>query len=69
MGGTPVEGGTLPSNIGSLTNLEILELDNCHLRGPVPSELGFLSKLTGSFLKLSVHVAMSRQFLTLHCLC
>ena len=37
--------GTIPSELGSLTNLERLKLSKNQLRGPIPPELGNLSNL------------------------
>ena len=37
--------GTLPAELGNLTNLEFLELANNNLTGPLPAILGNLTKL------------------------
>jgi Leucine-rich repeat (LRR) protein len=37
--------GIIPSDIGRLTSLEILDLSNNALRGPVPSQIGLLFRL------------------------
>ncbi|KAG7365801.1 RHS repeat-associated core domain containing protein [Nitzschia inconspicua] len=37
--------GTLPTEIGLLTNITSLSLSHNHLMGPVPSELGYLQQL------------------------
>ncbi len=43
--------GTIPAELGSLTNLNILNLSSNQLSGPIPAELGSLANLT--FLSLS----------------
>ncbi|MBC6473766.1 MAG: putative Ig domain-containing protein [Hormoscilla sp. GM102CHS1] len=42
--------GTLPSELGSLSNLQYLYLDNSSLSGEIPSELGSLSNLRNLWL-------------------
>ena len=48
---------TLPTQLGLLTNLELLDLFWTYANGPIPSELGMLSKLTR--LQLSNNNQMS----------
>ncbi len=43
--------GSIPPEIGSLTNLRHLYLDNNQLTGPIPSEIGNLKNLTRLYLK------------------
>lgn len=38
--------GTLPTEIGMLTELTLLSIDDSNIRGTVPSEIGLLTKLT-----------------------
>jgi len=45
--------GSIPSEIGNLTNLEWLYLDNNNLSGPIPPELGGLKKLNTLDLSLN----------------
>ncbi|KAL8130397.1 hypothetical protein V2J09_019552 [Rumex salicifolius] len=42
--------GTLPENIGILTNLKSLVLVGCNFYGPIPEAIGSLSKLKNLFL-------------------
>ena len=42
--------GEIPSELGGLSNLEVLDLDNNQLTGEIPPELGGLSNLTGLWL-------------------
>ena len=42
--------GSIPSNLGSLTELTVLDLSAGHLSGPIPPELGQLSRLTHLYL-------------------
>jgi hypothetical protein len=49
--------GTIPRSIGSLTNLEILELYSNRIAGTVPDELGLLTRLT--YLHLGANPALS----------
>ena len=32
--------GEIPSQIGQLTNLELLDISVCQISGPIPSEIG-----------------------------
>ena len=42
--------GSIPSEIGNLTNLEYLRLDNNQLTGEIPPEIGNLTNLTHLYL-------------------
>ena len=42
--------GTLPADLGSLTELNALDLSKNQLRGPIPEELGDLGQLRGLYL-------------------
>jgi Leucine-rich repeat (LRR) protein len=48
--------GTMPTEIGELTNLELLTLEDLRLAGSLPTELGQLTQLT--------HLALSHNELT-----
>ena len=37
--------GEIPSQIGQLTNLELLDISVCQISGPIPSEIGNLVNL------------------------
>ena len=42
--------GNIPTELGSLSNLEHLSLSNNHLSGNIPAELGNLSLMSALFL-------------------
>ena len=46
-----ISGYTIPSEIGILTNLEELELDDTGLIGSIPTEVGLLSNLSSLNLR------------------
>jgi len=57
--------GTLPSEIGILTNLQRIQLDRNQLYGSIPSEIGHLSRLTHlniSYNMLSGYIPREIQF-------
>ena len=45
--------GSIPAEIGQLSNLTVLWLGNNQLSGPIPAELGGLSNLTSLFLSIN----------------
>ena len=47
-------GGTIPTELGLLSTLEFLELQESQLEGPIPSELGILTSLVGLYLMRNV---------------
>lgn len=55
-------GGTLPTEIGLLTNLEWFQMAHTNVYGTIPSELGQLSKLS-TYDYISCHSIMSFLFL------
>ena len=58
--GNPRLEGTVPTELGGLTNLEWLIIDSCSLTGTVPSELGLLSKLRHFHLQSNVRICSTK---------